>query len=203
LPQFETVIYGQRNEATGKLDDYYLVVINNGGPVQEFTAEPAFFLRVGAVMNRTPQKPLQSRVASTTFDLPVDGYFSVQAVSAAGKGQLVKITGYHNNASMSALAGAARELNSPKGEGVTVDELVYVCLRYRDLLDRWHEDYYRVPYVGGGWRMADADGREVFRRWKDRRQEGSRVELSSLNIEQLLTEATNRIEKEMGISPAQ
>jgi len=198
LPQFEIALHQELNDATGKADDNYLVVSNNGGPVHEFAAESALFLRVSATMLDTDAP---SRLGSTTtFDVPVNGYFTAQFVSAAGKGQLVRIRGYHNNTSYITLASATREAaNGSKWFSANVDELIYVSLHYRDLLDRSHEDYYEVPTVGAGWRMADADGRAVFQRWKG----SQKVELSSLNAEQLLTEATKRIENGTGNSPAQ
>src|ERR1700730_9919422 len=166
LPQFEVAIHQRRNDETGKFDDNYLEVINSGGPIHEFSAEAAFFLRVNAVMphvSGNTSSLIPSRIATTTFEMPVGGYFTAQGVSSAGKGQLVTVSGYHNNAAIDALEKSARQAaDNAKWDAFNLDTLVYVKLRYSDMLDRSHEDYYEVPTVGGGWRMRDADGRAVF-----------------------------------------
>jgi hypothetical protein len=202
LPQFEVAIHQRRNNDTGKFDDDYLEVVNGGGPVHEFSAETAFLLRVNAVVPHVSggtSSPLPSRIASITFDVPVGGYFSTQGVSSAGKGQLVTISGYHNNAAINGLEKNARQAaDNAKWDAFNLDTLIYIKLRYRDMLDRAHEDYYEVPTVGGGWRMRDADGKAVFEKW----EQPGRVEMSNLSAEQLLSETAKRIDNGTGTNPA-
>ncbi len=188
LPQFEVAIHQKRNDETGKFDDVYLEVINSGGPVHEFKAEAASFLRVSATIPNNSSSPIPWRTAS--FDMPFGGYFGSQGVSPAGKGLLVSMWGYHNDAEVDALSKSARQAaDDAKWGSFFVQTRVFVELGYRDMLDRFHIDYYEVPTVGGGWRMKGADGKAVFEQWR----QPDRPDLSKLTAETLLTDATKRV----------
>jgi hypothetical protein len=193
LPEFELAIHQTRNDETGKYDDDHVVVANSGGPLHAFSAEPTYFLHINAEMlyQHVPESnvPL-SRYGSTTFDIPVNGYWGTQAVSSVSRGTLTTISGYRNNAAYIALKDGARQrAPSPTWVAFNVEERTYIRLRYRDLLDHPHEDYYEVPSVGAGVRMADAEGQQVFEKWRA----GQRVELSDIKPEQLVAEAASHI----------
>ena len=46
LPQFELAIHQKLNDATNKYDDDQLVISNRGGPVHDFQASSAYFIKV-------------------------------------------------------------------------------------------------------------------------------------------------------------
>jgi hypothetical protein len=201
LPQFEIAIHQRRNNETGKFDDNYLEVINTGSPVHEFTAEVATFLRVSGFnthIGNNAVSVIPSRIATTKFEIPFGGYFPMQEVSPAGKGQLVTSSGYHNNAAMIALENSVREAaDNAKWNVLNLDTLVYLKLTYQDMLDRLHEDYYTVPNVGGGLRMKDADGKTIFAKWG----QPGRADLSHLTGEKLVSEADKHIESDTRTGP--
>ena len=170
LPQFEVAILQIYNAATGKYDDNYLVVSNSGGPIHNLTADSVYFLNVTAAVG------VQRDAEHFKAEVPVNGYFTMTSVSVAGTGELVHMIGYHNNESFTTLqrgVGQARE--ERKWAYASVEEQCVVRLRYRDLLDRDHEDYYEAHVVTGGTRMPDAIGKALFGRWKGPIGSNSRI----------------------------
>jgi hypothetical protein len=199
VPQFEVALHQKLNDATGKFDDDYLVVNNSGGPVRDFVATAMYFIRVRvtADVDTTGLPGWPSRVASAVFDLPVNGYFTSQFVSAAGKGQLVTIFGYRNNAAFGVLAKSISEAPAEskyphieKWTSISLDKIIYVYLTYVDLLNRPHEDYYSVPIVGPGSQNSRDSGNIILVKWKKR----PIAEFSDLNAERLLKQAADIIE---------
>jgi len=177
LPQFEVAIRQKLNDATGKFDDDHLVVSNRGGPVHDFSANAAYFISVTA-------GGIRGEVSKS--EVPVNGYFTASFVSVASAGELVTMIGNHNNASVATLARDVREVaHARQLDFGHLDEQLVVRLRYRDLLDRQHEEYYEVRPVHGGTRMADEVGKARFLRWT----EAQRIELSNLRANDLLKDA--------------
>ena len=175
LPQFEVAIHQKRNDVTEKFDDNLLVVKNNGGAVHNFYEDSAYFFCISAEI---------PGVGFREIKVPIGGYFISSAVSSAGTGDLVTTFGFHNNASFINLYHQTRQAaTAKKWPHVLINEQTVVHLRYRDLLDRQHEDYYDVSHVGAGMRMLDLDGKLLFDKWRII----PRLELSTLNAEDLLT----------------
>ena len=180
LPQFEVAIHQKRNNTNGNFDDDILVVANHGGPIHDFEASSAFFLSIEAEI---------PGVGYRKAEIPLNGYFSMQGVSVAGTGDLVTMYGDRNNAKIGELRrGVMQATNTRKWPYALIGERIAVRLRYRDLLDRQHEDYYDVRPVSGGTRILDVTGKEVFAKW-----DGAfpRVELLTLDVEKLLAIISN------------
>ncbi len=174
LPQFEVAIRQKLNTATGKFDDDSLVISNRGGPIHDFTADAAYFLKV-----TTPGAGLDIVTTNTA----VNGYFTASFISVAGTGELVTMIGNHNNARVVELLDSLKEAaRARKLTFANLTEQIVVRLRYVDLLNRRHEDYFSANPVGGGSRMADEVGKARFAKW----DAAPRVELSNLRAEDLL-----------------
>jgi hypothetical protein len=192
LPVFEIALRQQLNNATGTYDENYLEVVNGGGPVHDFNAEPMYILRIRATMEYDHPNKL-GKFGSTDFEVPVNDYFIWQVLSAVSKGLLIRCSGYQNNAQYNAILKRALEITKqPPWAILLLDQLVYVGLTYHDLLDRLHEDMYEVPLVGSGSRLSDKDGRVIRDKWRA----GPRVNLNDITAEQLLSEAADRIQKQ-------
>lgn len=178
LPQFEVALRPKLNDSTGKFDDYVLVVNNRGGMVESFSADAAFFLGL---------ETSGPGVDVLKADVPVNGYFTANVVSAAGTGDLVTMVGNHNNAAVVKLSDDLRAIAHAKPAGfANLSELIILRLRYRDLLSRSHEDYYEAHFVGGGARISDELGKARFADW----EAAMRPELSSLRADDLLARTT-------------
>jgi hypothetical protein len=174
LPQFEVSIRQRLNDATGKFDDNDLVVNNHGGPVHEFSADAAYFIHLD-VGGRSGQV--------LKIEVPVQGYFTSSFVSVATTGQLVTMVGNHNNATVIALTGALRDKAHSRGfDYAILSEKIVLRMRYRDLLDRQHEDYFEVHPVSGGTRLQDGLGKARFSKWSTAQV----IELSRLRADDLL-----------------
>lgn len=177
LPQFEVAIHQKLNNESGKYDDDILQISNRGGPVHDLSANSACFLRVKI------HKGIAGE-STTEAEFPLNGYFDTTMVSVAGIGQLMTMTGYHNNAKFIDLErGTSKLAEARKWSFALVDLRIVLRLRYRDLLDREHEDYYEVQPVTGGTRIAKAPGIADFARW----EKGRPLELSSLRADNLLS----------------
>jgi hypothetical protein len=99
------------------------------------------------------------------------------------------VHGSKNHLLFSNIANRARDsAHERKWNTFIVNERLYIHLHYRDLIDRQHDDYYEVPMVGGGRRLQDPHGIEVFQRWR-----WPMIELGNLSAEDLFSEATNRV----------
>jgi hypothetical protein len=187
LPQFEIRIHSLRDEASGRYDENQLFIENTGGPIHELDVSTAVFAHVQAW--RQVQSP------SVEFDLPVNGYFFSHAVTGTGKGLLMAITGGKNNATFSDLIRRTRDLSSSQNwNGFLMNEHVYIHLTYRDLLDRAHDDYYKIPLVGGASRIPDYVGAQIFQRWRV----SILQDLSRLSPEGILSEAVDRLKPKAG-----
>jgi hypothetical protein len=178
LPQFEVAMRPKLNDSTAKFDDYNLVVTNRGGMVQDFSATAACFLRLEAS---------GAGLEVLKADVPVNGYFTVSYLGAAGVGELVTMVGNHNNAAVMKLSDDLRALAHSRQVGFAhFAEQIILRLRYRDLLSRSHEDYYEANLVGGGARISDEAGKARLAEWERAR----RPELASLRADELLARAT-------------
>jgi hypothetical protein len=183
LPKFILGMTKVVNQITKYPDDNDLLIENNGGEVHDFYWNVACFIRVEF-------RPLDEKFYRNV-ELPIDHYFSTQSISRGGTGLLVIMIGNKNNAIIDEIERNAQRLAKEKtGSSASVDEHIFVYIRYSDMLDRPHEDYYRVPMVGGGIRMDDADGKEVFSRWDN--FEG-KLTLETLTADKLLSLAYERI----------
>lgn len=179
LPNFEVNISQQLNDATGKFDDNLLVIRNEGGPVHDFEAHSAYFLRIKADVQG---------IGFREVEIPVNGYFNTRFVSAASKGVLVTMVGQHNNALYSNLVRATRDMaTAKKWTFAVVEEKIFVRFRYLDVLERRHEDYYVVSSVGGGSRISESTGKAEFAKFEHILP----LELTKLSAEQLLTIMSN------------
>lgn len=177
LPQFEVALRPRLNDATGKFDDYVLVVNNRGGPIHDFAAEAAYFIQI-----TIPGEGLSLLKA----DVPVNGYFTASFISVASTGELVTMVGNHNNARTAEIQQELRQAADAKHWGfANMDEQVIVRFRYRDLLDRQHEDYYEAHPVGGGSRVPEQIGRARFAKW----EATPRLELSRIRADDLFRNA--------------
>jgi hypothetical protein len=157
LPQFDIAIHQKLNETTSKYDDDYLVISNHGGPVHEFSAQDAYSVEVTIAESPTKMARLE---------IPVGGYFTASYVSIASTGELVTMIGNHNNATVVALINGLRDAARTRGLlFANLDEHLIVQLRYRDLLNRFHEDFYEVKPVSGGVRLPDEVGKARFDKW--------------------------------------
>lgn len=176
-PQFEVEMRPKLNDATAKFDDYTLVVNNRGGIVEDFSVDAAVFLHLEAS---------GAGLKTMKADVPVNGYFTANFLSAAGTGQLVSMVGNHNNAAVVKLSDDLRELAKSRNLGfANLGEQIIVRLRYRDLLGRRREDYYEARFVGGGSRVSDDIGKPRLAEWKSAR----RPELAALSADDLLAAA--------------
>jgi hypothetical protein len=193
LPIFDISLDPKLNMETGKFDQIEMVIQNTGGAVSEFQAEPMFFLKVDATLDK-----VGAPVRFVSFAMPADGFFTSQSVSAVSKGKLTTITDYQNNAKFGALLERVRkETPSTNWSSLVVTYDAYVHLHYRDLLDRQHDDYYQVPWVGAGSRVSDETARTMFSLWNKQ----PRPELSTSMPAELFAEATRRIEAGSKSSP--
>lgn len=182
LPQFELAIHQKLNDETGKYDDDYLVVSNQGGPIHEFLARDAYFLKISVANMK------QLGRGNRKAEVPVNGYFTASFPTLASTGVLLTMTGNHNNAAFGTLfRGALKAGDDNKWGSAMIEETHVVRLNYRDLLDREHEDYYQVEPVTGGWRLPDNDGKAMFERWRT----AHRPELAQLKLEDLLAIASD------------
>jgi hypothetical protein len=178
LPQFELAIHQVLNDATRKFDDDHLVVTNRGGPIHDFSSNSAYFLIVTS--GGAHGEFVKNEVA-------VSGYFTASFISVSSTGVLVTMTGNHNNATFAALTRAVQEAAQSKHlDFGALNEHLVVRLRYRDLLDRPHEDYYEARPVSGGTRITDEIGKAEFSRWS----EAPPKELSDIRVEDLLKNAS-------------
>lgn len=174
LPQFEMELRQILNKATGNFDDNHLVISNHGGPVHDFNADVAYFIKTD--VERTPAKELKT-------DIPINGYFTADLISSNSNGVLVTMIGDHNNAMFVTLEhGILAKADAKKLDFALLDEQFVVCLRYKDLMDRQHEDYYEVRPIYGGTRMKDEVGKARFSRWNS----AQHIELSTLHVDDLL-----------------
>jgi hypothetical protein len=149
LPRFELAIHQKLNEATHTFDDNELIISNHGGAVRNFRAEVAYFLEITSGRWNPP-----NGIHHT--ELPISGYFTASFISTAGTEQLVKMVGDHNNARFANLTREMETKLDNKGLGfANPTEDFLVRLIYRDLLDRLHEDYYQVGFIGGGIRIDE------------------------------------------------
>jgi hypothetical protein len=99
----------------------------------------------------------------------------------------VTMIGNHNNAAVARLARDVREAaHSKQLDFANLDEQLVVRLRYRDLLERPHEDYYEVRPVSGGTRITDEMGRSQFTKWT----EAPLRELSDIRADDFLKSAS-------------
>lgn len=179
LPQFEVALRPKFDSATGKYDDYILVVGNRGGPVYDFGADAAYFIQV-----TIPGVGL----ALMKADIPVNGYFTASFVSAAITGELVTMVGNHNNARAVEIQQELRKAADARKWGfANTNEQVFVRFRYRDMLNRRHEDHYEARPVGGGSRMPDEVGKARFAKW----EAAPRVEFSSVRADDFFKNATS------------
>jgi hypothetical protein len=157
LPQFEIGIHQKLNPETSKFDDDNLVVSNRGGAIHDFSADTAYFLRVEADVGDNGYRK---------FELPVHGYFASSYVTVSGVGDLITMTGYRNNAAYVTLVRKTSAAASVrKWSFANVDEQLVIRLRYLDLLDRGHEDYFQVPFVGAAIRIPKNIGEASMSRW--------------------------------------
>lgn len=176
LPQFEIALLQIVDPRTGNYDEHQLVVSNHGGPVHDFSAGAVFFVTV------TTDRGVPSAKVGTA-EAAIGGYFSGSFVNVSGTGQLVRMSGERNHAALVVVGKALRQAAQERNWAfANMDEQLVVRMRYRDLLDRQHEDYYDVRPVDGGRRLSDTVGRERFDKW----QSGPRIELSALKAEDLL-----------------
>jgi hypothetical protein len=174
LPQFEVDLQQKLNDATEKFDDHVLVVRNRGGPVHDFSSDVAYFITL--TLSGADLEPTKSEV-------PVNGYFTASFISVASTGDLVTMIGDHNNARVFALTRDLRQVEQDRHwDFANLDEQLVVRLRYRDLLNRHHEDYYDAHPVGGGTRIADEVGKARFAKWEG----ATRTEFSSIRLADLL-----------------
>lgn len=178
LPQFEVAFRPKFNDATSKYDDYILVVSNRGGPIYDFRAEAAYFIQV--TIPGVGFEPMEA-------DVPVNGYFTASFVSVAITGELVTMIGDHNNARALEIQQELRQAADARQWGfANMNERVFVRFRYRDMLNRRHEDFYEAHFVGGGLRIPDEVGKARFAKWKAT----ARVELSSVRPDDFFKHAT-------------
>src|SRR6266478_1684949 len=174
LPQFEVAIHQKLNDATNKYDDDQLVISNRGGPVHDFLASSAYFIKV--TVGSAGAKVLM-------IEVPIGDYFTASFVSVASTGQLVTMIGNHNNAAVADLSRTLREVAHAKGlVFADLGEHLIVRLLYRDLLDRQHDDYYEVQPVSGGTRVTNDVGKSSFDHWTAAQQ----VMLANLSADDLL-----------------
>jgi hypothetical protein len=179
LPRFDVSLHQQLNEPTRTFDNNILEVSNGGGPVRDFDASAALLL---VVTLNTGTPPAQDAKA----EIPVSGYFTANFLSGASVGSLVRMIGDRNNARVADLARELRESAQAKHWAYgLIEEQLILRLQYRDLLDRTHDDYYRVEVIGGGRRIARDEGERLFKKW----QSGQRIELNRLTPD-VLTQLT-------------
>ena len=177
LPQFEVALHQKLNNATSKFDDTELVINNRGGPVHDFEARAAYFIKVTVG---------SSGAKLMMIEVPIGDYFTGSLVSVSSTGQLVTMIGNHNNATVIDLSRNLNEAAQAKGLSfANLDERLIVRMFYRDLLDRQHEDYYEVRPVSGGTRLANDVGKISFDRWGA----GQQIVLANLTADDLLNRA--------------
>jgi hypothetical protein len=184
LPKFILGMTKVVNQITQQPDDNYLSIENNGGEVHDFYWEVGCFIHV--------EIQPEGEKSYRKVELTIDHYFSAQSyLSPGGTGLLAIRIGHKNNSIITEVERNAQRLGRERtGNSTSVEEHIFVHIRYSDMLDRPHEGYYAVPMVGGGVRIDDADGKEIFSRWDD--LEG-RLTLETLTAEQLLSLAYQRI----------
>jgi hypothetical protein len=178
LPQFEVGLHPKFNDATGKYDDYTLVVSNRGGPIYDFGVEAAYFIQV--TIPGTGHDIMKA-------DIPTNGYFTASFVSAANTGELVTMVGNHNNARAVEIQRELRQAADARQWGfANMNEQVVLRFFYRDMLNRRHEDYYEAHFVGGGSRLPSEVGKTLFAKWKA----APRVEFASVRADDFFKRAT-------------
>lgn len=156
MPTFDIKIHQILNDA-GRADNNVLTIDNSGGPVHEFQAGAIYILEITAAEKKIPYpKPVRLRI-------PINDYYSSNALTAASKGNLATIFGAGNNLAFitfsRALSASSKENN---WDFANTEEMTFVRIGYTDILNRRHEEYYGVEPVLGSRTISNDEGRALF-----------------------------------------
>jgi hypothetical protein len=128
-PNFDISIT-QNADPAGYYGQWEMVLSNSGGPVHEVAAEEMHVLHAEA-------QPVRGTGLSVEADIPINGFYEVQFVSSASKGELSRFTGKDNERNLAAAERATISLAKSKGwVYLNFDERSFVHLHYRDLLEK-------------------------------------------------------------------
>lgn len=156
MPLFDIKISQLLNPESQKADNYVLTIDNSGGPVHEFYVTIRFVIQIQAALNKAPMK--QAKLSFQVFD-----YYAAKAVSALSKGRLVTTVAYNNNGRLFTLSKALREASLQHGWSyANLDEETFVHLTYKDILTRFHSEYYSVAPVSGSTALSETEGKAKF-----------------------------------------
>jgi len=183
MPQFDISIKSEPTGNDGFHDKAFLTVTNNGGPVYEFHAKTAYYIKIKAVGKSAPIKTAEIR-------FPVDGYFGIQAKSSASHGTLATFFDIDNHRRHFNLAKGIRE--HPEAHGLSSaysEEEFYLSIHYVDALKRVHNEYYQVYFVDGAVMLQNEVGENIF---KEAKYPNTR-ELSKLKSDELLDEIAKKL----------
>jgi hypothetical protein len=178
MPTFDIKIHQLPNDA-GRADDNVLTIDNSGGPVHEFYARAIYILEITAGEKKIPYpKPVHLRI-------PVNDYYSANAVTAASKGHLATIFGHGNNLAFitfSRALSASSENNN--WNYANTEEITFLHIEYTDILNRPHDEYYGVAPVSGSRIISNDEGRAVF----EEAAPMKRINLGDLTVDKVAQE---------------
>lgn len=159
MPQF-IISYNQIfNGKTGKYDNDEILIENRGGFISDFSVKNVDFLKVIYVDQKIPN-------SYTNYVLPLNGYFNSQGVIAtSGTGDLMRLTGFNNNARFIELQSGLRQLAEGSKSIVNLEQEHIARLSYKDIIGLHHEEYYEIKPVYGGNLLSENEGAVWFEKY--------------------------------------
>jgi hypothetical protein len=168
MPSFDIKYTQKLNTATQFYEDDDITVENNGGPVHQFQASVLFIVDLAAGL-----PPIKLKLS--VFD-----YFFVASLTGARKGLLVTFSGKKNN--LSYVTFFRDLLKQPGDVGdrkyVAGSPKILLHLRYLDLIERHHDDYFEVSPTTG----SRASNLSTFEEAETRRS----ISLRDLTVEKIV-----------------
>lgn len=174
------------NEKEAAFTDDELQIQNFGGPPRGLGHEFATVLQLTTLTkgDSIPRK----------IDIPVRGYYTIAAITSdAVTGRLVKLKGFRNDRRMADIETELREVAGADGYICIAELKRYVKLKYRDLFDAEHIEYFFVAPIGGGSRIPTAQGTKVVDRFDQDFDSLDGVDITNTSAKEIWARAIARL----------
>ena len=158
LPQFEIRFEQEYDAAAGTFRTNVITITNVGGSVHEVSVSTAEFLEVSSA-----RRFGEHRVTP----IAITGYLNSQFQTAATTGLLVTLRTEGNNTRETEIVRGVADLARKSGWAyANIDRKIFLRVTYRDLLGRYHADYFEARPILGAARLKKADGEAIFNRYQ-------------------------------------